>query len=201
MFDRHALFLVKPVVDWSAARLYGLGCNADQVTIGGFGLGIAAAVSIALGHPLIAIPLMLASRAMDGLDGALARLCGTTNRGAFLDIALDFLFYGSVPLAFAIADPAANALAAAFLLAAFVGTGATFLAFAAIAEKCGLKSAVYPNKSIYYLGGLTEGSETIACFVAMCLWPQHFALFAYIYAGLCLVTTLTRLAAGWTSFR
>jgi phosphatidylglycerophosphate synthase len=201
MIDRHALRLLKPVIDWSAARLYAMGCNADQVTIGGFALGVLGAGAIAIGHPLPALVLILMSRAMDGLDGALARLCGTTDRGAFLDIALDFLFYGSVPLAFAIADPAANALAASVLLAAFVGTGATFLAFAVVAEKRGLKSTDYPTKSIYYLGGLTEGAETFACFAAMCLWPAHFALFAYIYAALCLLTTLTRLAAGWTTFR
>jgi hypothetical protein len=35
-----------------------------------------------------------------------ARLTTPTDRGAFLDITLDFLFYASVPLAFALADPA-----------------------------------------------------------------------------------------------
>ncbi len=54
-----------------------------------------------------------ASRLADGLDGELARVTAPTDRGAFLDITLDFLFYASVPLAFAWADPAANALAAA----------------------------------------------------------------------------------------
>ena len=53
----------------------------------------------------------------------MARLTAPTDRGAFLDITLDFLFYASIPLAFAVADPAANALPAAVLLAAFIGTG------------------------------------------------------------------------------
>ena len=201
MIDRYALRLLKPAIDGAAARLYAGGCNADQVTIAGFAIGLAASAAIAFGHPLIAIPLLLLSRAMDGLDGALARLCGTTDRGAFLDIALDFLFYASVPLAFALLDAHGNALAAATLLAAFIGTGTSFLAFAIIAEKRGLKSTAYPTKTIYYLGGLTEGTETIACFVLMCLWPGHFTLVAYFYAALCAVTTVTRLGAGWTSFR
>jgi phosphatidylglycerophosphate synthase len=143
---------------------------------------------------------LLASRACDGVDGAVARADGTTDRGAFLDIGLDFIFYGSIPLAFAVSDPANNALAAATLLAAFVGTGSSFLAYAIIAEKRGLKSTAYPFKSIYYLGGLTEGTETVACFVAMCLWPQHFAVIAYFYALLCALTTVTRLVAGWRAF-
>ena len=200
MIDRYALRLVKPATDAMAKRLYATGCNADQVTLTGFGLGLAAAALIAFGAPLIAIVPLLLSRVFDGLDGALARLCGTTDRGAFLDISLDFLFYAAIPLAFAIADAQANALAAAVLLAAFVGTGTSFLAYAIIAEKRGLKSAAYPSKSIYYLGGLTEGTETVVCLVAMCWWPQHFALIAYVYAALCTVTSLMRLAAGWQTF-
>jgi len=200
MIDRYALKFFAPAIDWGARRLHGMGCNADQVTIAGFGLGLLSAGLIALGWFAAAIPVLLASRVLDGLDGAVARLCGTSDRGAFLDISLDFIFYGAIPLAFALASPEANAMAAATLLAAFVGTGTGFLAYAAIAEKRGLKSAAYPTKTIYYLGGLTEGSETILCFLAMCLWPSHFAAIAYIYAALCLVTTLTRLVAGWQSF-
>jgi len=200
MIDRHALRLLGPAIEWSARRLYALGCNADQVTLMGFGTGLAAAVLIALGWPGAAIAPLLVSRVADGLDGALARLCGTTDRGAFLDIGLDFVFYGTIPLAFAYSDPATNALAAATLLAAFVGTGTTFLAFAVIAEKRGLKSTAYPTKSIYYLGGLTEGTETISCFVVMCIWPGYFSAIAYLYAALCAITTTMRLIAGWETF-
>ena len=200
MIDRYALRLFKPATDAMAKRLYTMGCNADQVTFTGFGLGLVAAALIAFGAPLLAIIPLLLSRVLDGLDGALARLCGTTDRGAFLDISLDFLFYAAIPLAFALADAQANALAAAVLLAAFVGTATSFLAYAIIAEKRGLKSTAYPSKSIYYLGGLTEGTETIACFVAMCWWPQHFAGIAYFYSALCAITSLMRVVAGWQTF-
>ena len=145
------------------------------------------------------MPLLL-GRICDGLDGAVARQTVQTDRGAFMDIALDFLFYALVPLAFALADPLANALSAAVLLAAFVGTGTSFLAYATLAEKRGEKSAAYPSKSFYYLGGLTEGIETIATFVLMCLFPQHFAVLAYFYAVLCTLTTATRIIAGWQNF-
>lgn len=57
------------------------------------------------------------SRLCDALDGAVARQGQPTDAGGFLDITLDFLFYASIPLAFAVADPGANALAAAVLLA------------------------------------------------------------------------------------
>jgi phosphatidylglycerophosphate synthase len=127
----------------------------------------------------------------------MARQSQPTDRGAFLDITLDFCFYASIPLAFAIANPGAHGLPAAALLASFMGTGASFLAFSALAQKRGLSSAAYPSKGLYYLGGLTEGTETILVFTAMCLWPQAFALLAWAFAGLCLITTLTRIWAGW----
>jgi phosphatidylglycerophosphate synthase len=201
MFDRAALALLKPALDRIARGLVRAGCGADAVTLAGFALGLAAAACIALGAPLGGLALLLASRLLDGLDGAVARLTRPTDRGAFLDITLDFLFYASIPLAFAVADPAANALPAAVLLAAFMGTGSSFLAFAVLAERRGLKSEHYPKKGIYYLGGLTEGAETLACFVLMCLWPQHFAAWAYGFAALCALTIATRLLGGWRAFR
>ena len=201
MLDRAAIALLKPGLERMARVLVRAGIGADSVTLLGFALGLAAALAIARGAAITALALLLASRLMDGLDGAVARLTRPTDRGAFLDITLDFLFYASIPLAFAVADPAANALPAAVLLAAFVGTGSSFLAFAVLAERRGLKSEDYPQKGIYYLGGLTEATETLLCFVLMCLWPQHFALWAYGFAALCLLTIVMRLLGGWQALR
>lgn len=200
MIDRHALRLLRPLFAAAAVALNRRGISANQVTFAGFALGLAAALLVALGWPGAAIAPLIAGRALDGVDGALARLSGETDRGAFLDISLDFIFYGAMPLAFAIHDPEANALAAATLLAAFLSTGTSFLAFSAVAGKRGLKSAAYPDKAIYYLGGLAEGGETMACLLAMCWWPEAFAAIAYGFALLCAVTILTRLLAGWRSF-
>ena len=200
MIDRFALKLLAPVSDAIAKLLAARGLGANGVTLAGFAFGIAAAVLIGFGFTWVAILPLLINRMLDGLDGALARLSKATDRGAFLDTVLDFLFYAAVPLAFGFADPNQNALAAAVLLASFLGTGTSFLAFAVIAEKRGLKSTAYPSKSFYYLGGLTEGGETILCFLAMCIWPEHFAPIATVYAAMCGVTTLTRLIAGWRIF-
>jgi phosphatidylglycerophosphate synthase len=201
MLDRVAIAWLKPGLERIARGLVRASIGADAITWFGFGLGMAAAVLIARAEPLPGLALLLASRLMDGLDGAVARLTAPTDRGAFLDITLDFLFYASIPLAFAIADPAANALAAAVLLAAFMGTASSFLAFAVLAERRGLKSEDYPQKGIYYLGGLTEATETLACFVLMCLWPRHFALWAYGFAVLCALTIVMRLLGGWRALR
>ena len=197
MFDRRAIALLRPAMEGMARALARLRVHADQVTLAGFAIGLAAAGAIALQYFALGLVLLLASRVCDGIDGALARLTSPTERGGFLDITLDFLFYAAIPLAFAIADPPSNALAAAVLLAAFIGTATTFLAFAALAAQRGLKSVAYPDKGIYYLGGLTEATETLACFALMCLWPAQFALWAYGFAVLCALTIVMRLWAGW----
>lgn len=200
MLDRLALRIAKPAVDWAALKLSQRGITADQVTLAGFGFGLLAALLVATGHSFIAILPLIVNRVLDGVDGALARLSQSSARGAFLDISLDFVFYAAIPLAFGLAAPEDNALAAAVLLAAFVVTGTSFLAFAVLAEQRGLRSAAYPSKAFYYLGGLTEGTETILCFLLMCVRPQHFAALAYVYAVLCAVTSASRLHAGWKAF-
>ena len=201
MFDKAFLKFTKPFVDAVALRLSKQGVAADQLTFIGFGFGMVAAGLITLSHPMLAIAPIVLGRLCDGLDGAVARITQSqTDRGAFLDIALDFVFYASVPLAFVFTDAAHNGLAGAVLLAAFITTGTSFLAYAAIAAKRGEQSTDYPTKGIYYLGGLTEGSETIALFLAFCIWPEHFAPLAYFYATLCIFTTITRVWAGWSKF-
>ena len=197
MLDPYATALIRRPVTAAARQLARWGLAANGITLAGFALGLFAAFLIANELYLTGAAAIFSSRLLDALDGAVARLGQPTDAGGFLDIALDFLFYASIPLAFALADPAQNALAAAVLLAAFMGTSASFLAFAVPAAKLGLSSTAYPNKSFYFLGGLTEATETLACFAAMCLWPQHFAALAYGFAALCAITIVTRLWWGW----
>ena len=201
MLDRAATALIRPAVNTLAGQLIRTGLSANQMTLAGFTIGMLAAGCVASGHSGLAIGAILLSRLCDALDGAMARITQVTDAGGFLDITLDFLFYASIPLAFAVAQPERNALAAAALLAAFAGTMSSFLGFAVIAAKRGLSNLDYPDKSIYFLGGLTEATETLAVFIAMCLWPQYFAQLAFTFAGLCAITTVMRLWWGWRSFR
>jgi len=196
MLDRAATAALKPILEAGARVLVRRGVGADAVTVTGFAIGIAAAAAIAFGYFGGGLMLLLVSRLADGLDGAVARLTRPSDRGAFLDITLDFLFYASIPLAFAVADPAANALPAAVLLAAFIGTGSSFLAFAVLAERRKLASTDHPRKGFYYLGGLTEATETLICFGLMCVWPERFAWWAYGFAALCGLTIVSRIVGG-----
>jgi len=197
MIDAKLLPLQRRLLRPMALGLVTFGVRADQVTITGFLVGIVALPLLASEQYIWALVFILLNRLLDGIDGELARLTITTDRGAFLDIALDFVFYALIPLGFALANVTENALAAAVLLAAFVGTGSSFLAFSLMAEKRKLHAQKFPSKGLYYLGGLTEGAETIAVFVAFCLWPNLFTPLAYGFAFACGLTTLSRWLQGW----
>lgn len=200
MIDARLLPLQRRLTHPPAALLFRLGAKPDHISIAGFAIGVLAFLAIWMQFYGLGLILLGLNRLADGLDGAVARMGKPTDRGAFLDIALDFVFYALVPLGFALADPANNALPAAVLIFSFVGTGSSFLAFSVLAEKRKLSARDYPSKGLYYLGGLTEGFETILFFVAFCLWPNTFPILAYVFAVAAVITTITRWTMGWQVF-
>jgi phosphatidylglycerophosphate synthase len=199
MLDSRIRRVIDPTLDRLGAGLARLGLGANAVTVAGFLFGCGAWAALALREYYFALALIAANRVADGLDGALARRLGPTDLGGYLDIALDFFFYAGVPFFFAVGRPE-FALPAAFLVFSFVGTGSSFLAFSAVAAKRGISTETRGKKAIYYLGGLTEGAETIALFVLICLFPDQFAWFAWIFGGLCWLTTATRVAVAVETF-
>lgn len=148
----------------------------------------------------LAFVLIAANRIVDGLDGAVARHSRITDYGGFIDLVADFLIYAGVPFAFALADHE-HAIAAAFLMLSFVGTGTTFLAFAAIAAQRSMITERHGPKSLYYLGGLAEGTETILIFLVMTLTPRWFDELAYAFGALCWLTTAGRVWQATVVFR
>ncbi|MBU2865043.1 CDP-alcohol phosphatidyltransferase family protein [Reinekea forsetii] len=196
MLDRWSLKIIKPALGNTAKQLNKLDIKANHVTVTGFFIGMLSIPLLAFEHYNWALVALVLNRLADGLDGELARLQSATDTGAFLDIVLDFIFYSGIVFGFALANPDTNALAACALIFSFMGTGASFLAFAIFAERRQLASMTYPSKGFYYLNGITEGTETIAFFVLMCIWPMHFAILAWIFTGLCAVTTVIRVRSG-----
>jgi len=199
MLDSMLRPLIDPPLNSTARLLARTGITANALTVAGVLVALAAGVALALGHYGVALALILLNRLLDGLDGPLARLRGSTDFGGYLDIVCDFSFYAVIPLGFGLAD-GRNLLPAASLLAAFLGAGTSFLAYAIIAAKHGLTTEVQGKKSFFFQGGLCEGTETIAVFVAACLWPQWFPQLAYGYAALCVVTVLQRIASARRRF-
>ncbi len=201
MLDARIQPLINVPLDWAGRGIARLGVSANAVTLAGTVAALATIAALARAEYGVALLLMAICRTLDGLDGAVARASARTDLGGYLDIVSDYVFYGGVPLGFAIASPATNALPAAALLASFLLTGSSFLAFAALAGKRGAQMPSDRQKSFFYSRGLIEGTETIAFFVAMTLWPAHFATLAWMASGLCVITAIQRSASAIRQFR
>jgi phosphatidylglycerophosphate synthase len=198
MLDQAVRRVIDPTLNWAARNLARWKIKANHVTLLGFGFGVVAVIMIANQSYYLGLGFILLNRLLDGLDGALARATHPTDLGGYLDIVLDFLFYGGVVLAFALAE-IDYAIAASFLLFSFIGTGTTFLTFAIFAAKHRLHPAKAQHKAFIYLGGLTEGTETLLFFVIVCLWPGYFPAAAYLFGALCWVTVATRIWSAWSA--
>ncbi|MDP2120987.1 MAG: CDP-alcohol phosphatidyltransferase family protein [Hoeflea sp.] len=200
MIDGTARRVIQPGLDRAGHWLARRGVKADHVTLLACGLGLAAAALIAMGSMIAALALILVSRICDGLDGSVARATRKTDFGGYLDITLDFVFYGAIPLGFVLHDPAANGLAGAVLIFSFYVNGASFLAYAILAEKHRLTTTQRGVKSIYFTTGLAEASETFLVFAIFCLWPDWFSPVAWLFAAICLYTALSRIMQARAEF-
>jgi phosphatidylglycerophosphate synthase len=199
MFDAQLRPLIDRLLNPIGRGLVALGMTANQVTMIGAAFGLIAAGCVAAGLFYPALWFVIANRVIDGLDGAVARASRSSDFGGYLDIVSDFIFYSAIPMAFAVARPE-TALAAAFLIFSFIGTATSFLGFAILAEKHQVTTQIRGKKAFYYLGGLTEGTETILLFLAMLVWPDYFSLMAIVFGILCWVTTGTRISAAYRQF-
>jgi phosphatidylglycerophosphate synthase len=199
MFDAQLRPLIDRLLNPIGRGLVALGMTANQVTMIGAAFGLIAAGCVAAGLFYPALWFVIANRVIDGLDGAVARASRSSDFGGYLDIVSDFIFYSAIPMAFAVARPE-TALAAAFLIFSFIGTATSFLGFAILAEKHQVTTKIRGKKAFYYLGGLTEGTETILLFLAMLVWPDYFSLMAIVFGILCWVTTGTRIYAAYCQF-
>ncbi|MEP3050874.1 MAG: CDP-alcohol phosphatidyltransferase family protein [Erythrobacter sp.] len=200
MFDAKLRPLIDPPLNRLGAALASWGITANMLTFGGLAMGLSGAFAIAYGQLGWGLALILANRLLDGLDGAVARVRGPTDLGGYFDIVADFAFYVSIPLGFGIYNPDYT-LAALVLVASFVLTGVSFLAFATIAAKRDQETAAHGRKSFFYSTGLAEGTETILVFCGMTIFPQWFVPIALVYAALCVVTVFQRSALAAIQFK
>lgn len=201
MLDRHLRPFIDPPLNRLGAGVAQLGLSANQITLIGLAFALSAATAIVVQFFWLAIALILASRLADGLDGAVARATHVTDFGGYLDIVCDYVFYAAIPLAFILLDPAAHGVAGAFLLLSFYVNAGSFLGFAVLAEKKQMRSDAHGVKSLYFTGGLLEGTETIAFFLLLCLLPGWFVPLAWGFGALCLITAFARVVLAAKVFR
>lgn len=199
MLDAVARRVLAPPLDRAAEVLDRRGVSPTVVTGAGFVAGIGACGSAATQHWGLALTLWLLNRLLDGLDGPVARRRGATDVGGFLDLVSDFTIYGGFVVAVAVAVPDAR-LACLALLGAYYVSGTAFLALSSILERRTRRGhdadVANDGRTLRFIGGLAEGTETIVVYALICLLPAHAAVIAWIFAGLVVITAIQRIAFG-----
>ena len=191
MIDAQLNKILKPILGIFVKKLSKFNINPNTISFIGFAFGLCCFYSIANAMFIYAFVFLCLNRFCDGLDGAMARFVGETDLGAFYDVVLDFLFYSLFPLSFILLD-LDNTYSICFLLLSFVATQTSFLASAWIIEKNKLSISDGQKKSFFYVGGITEGFETIICFIMMIFLNEFVNYIAYVFGILCWITFIMR---------
>lgn len=182
-----------PPLQWIGARLAAAGVRPLALTCVGWLVGVGACLAVGAQLWLLGLALWLGNRLLDGLDGAVARVVGPTDRGGFLDVVADFSIYSGFVVGVAVAVPDAR-LACVVLLTTYYVSGTAFLALSSLLERRG--AAAGDERSLRFVGGLAEGTETIATYVLICLLPTHATVIAWVFAAAVAVTAAQRIVIG-----
>jgi len=190
---------VQSFFDDFGGKLAEAGISANVMSVIGFIIGLLAINFISLQMYVTGLLCVIINRVFDGLDGAVARKTKVTDFGVFLDTVLDFIFYGGVIFAFALAKPENNAVVASFMLFGFMASACALLAYGVIASKKNSDVNLL-NKSPWYLGGMTQWSETLVAVVLMCVIPSAFMVLAIFFGIISLVKAMTIVVAAYYNF-
>ncbi|HEX8005011.1 MAG TPA: CDP-alcohol phosphatidyltransferase family protein [Trebonia sp.] len=194
MLDSRMRAMLSPVLRAAGTRLATAGVSPAALTGAGWAAGAGACAATALRAWPAALGLWLANRVLDGLDGPAARAGGkATEAGGFLDIVADFSVYAGVILGLAVAIPGAR-LACVALLTAYYISGTAFLALSSLAER--RRQHLGDERSLRFIGGLAEGTETIAVYVLLFLLPHDATVIVWAFTAAVAVTAGQRVIAG-----
>ncbi len=215
MFDSRLRPLLAPVLDRTAALLDVSWISPNRLTGANLVLGLASAGLAAAQLWIPSLIAWLLCRLADGLDGPLARrraLAAASGRtpirssrqvpdngqGGFWDICADFVVYGAMVIGVAIGSTAgfdAPWLPFLLVLFAYYINGSVFLAFSSIAEKTG--KIIDDGRSLSFLGGLAEGTETVIVHSLWLLLPFVSWQIALVWAVLVSISATQRIIAGY----
>lgn len=171
----------------------------NQMSLMGFIVGVFMCLFIFTDMYFLALIALFINRLFDGLDGTMARLTAPSAFGGYIDIIFDFLIYAGFVLSFGLTDHS-NLISSSILIFLYIGTGSTFLAYAAILKNMNRPSKKEINKSFFYASGLIEGFETIIFMVLSLLFPNFFILIASIFSLLCSITIVGRIFYSYKEF-
>jgi phosphatidylglycerophosphate synthase len=193
VIDRRIRRVLAPPLDRAGASLARAGISPVVLTATGWAFGVLGCVAVSQRWWSLALVGWLVNRALDGLDGPVARARGATELGGYLDIVADFSVYGGFVLALAVAEPRAR-LACVVLLVSYYVSGTAFLALSSLMER--RRMAGLDERSLRFVGGLAEGAETIVVYALVCLFPAEAVGIAWGFAAAVGVTAGQRVVSG-----
>ncbi len=201
MFDARARRLLGPTLEGAGAQLADRGVQPLTLTAAGWLVGVGACIAVARQAWVVGLVLWLLNRLLDGLDGPVARHRGATDLGGFLDIVADFSVYGGFVVGVAVAVPDAR-LGCVALLTAYYVSGTAFLALSSLVERRGGDGAdpagghSGDGRSLRFVGGLAEGTETVAVYALICLVPGWAVGLVWVFTVAVAVTAVQRVVMG-----
>ncbi len=208
MFDARVRRALDPTLHTAARLLDRPTVTPHRLTLLGLATGLGSAAAAAGQLWGWALALWLFSRAMDGLDGPLSRRRRAdvpdgegpprSEAGGFLDIMADFAVYGATVVGVAIGATRqfdAHWLPFLLVLLAYYLNGAAFLAFSSIAERTGRQRR--DGRSLSFVGGLAEGTETIVVHSVWLVVPAHAEALAVGWAAVVGLSAAQRVVAGF----
>lgn len=198
MLDRIVRKVLARPLQVAGGVLSDAGVSPLALTAVGWVVGVGACVAVGYGQWTLGVVLWLLNRLLDGLDGPTARRRGATELGGFLDIVADFSVYAGFVVGVALAVPSAR-IAALALLTAYYVSGTAFLALSSLIERRGGSGG--DERSLRFVSGLAEGTETVIVYVLFCVFPAHAQLIAWIFTAAVAVTAMQRIAYGVTVLR
>lgn len=192
MFDSAIRQKIDPTLNKLAVKLGDIGIGPNQITLYGFVVGIVGCIAIGLQNYQFGLFLLLLNRLADGLDGAVARFQTEKGEkkspfGAYLDIILDMILFGTFVLFFVLGQPH-QASAGVFLMFSFIGLFATSLGSYMVTT-----DGDNTNRSFLHPTRLIEGTEIIIFMILVSLYPIAFSAISVLFGTLCWITSIARI--------
>jgi phosphatidylglycerophosphate synthase len=184
------------------AALVGRRVHPNAVSVAALLVGLAVGVLAARRQYGAALACWAANRALDGLDGTLARVTGRqSDFGGYLDILLDFVVYAAVPLGLVYgAGTLAAARAGLWLVAAFFVNAASWMYLAAVLERRAQgASARGELTTVTMPPALVAGTETVVLYALFLAFPRRLTTLFAIMTALVGVNVVQRLV--WAARR
>jgi phosphatidylglycerophosphate synthase len=168
----------------------------NAISLVAFMCGVGAAAAAWQRRYGVALCLWLANRALDGIDGTLARVQNAqSDFGGYLDILLDFGIYALIPIGLVAGAPTPGAWqAAVVMLATFYINAASWMYLAAILERRSVAPGPHADRTTVTMPpGLIAGAETFIFYTIFIICPTRLALLFVLMAALVGLTIVQRL--------